>query len=643
MRKLLGGWLILSAAGVALAARPAAAAPGSWQPLGPDGGTVYALAVDPRNPRIVYAGTEGAGVFRTLDGGTSWAPRSRGLGGTPWVIALAIDPAAPATLYAATEGGFFKSTDAGGSWALAARGLPYGRVNTLLLDPRDSRRLYIGTAQGVFRSLNGGASWQPATHAGSAGARGLALDPATGLLYAATDYDGVWESRDGGRSFRPFGSGLAAGTNVFTLLFDPGEGHRLLAGTSDGIYVLDPVSHRWVQRLGDRLVEALAADRRSGRLFAGGPSWGVATSRDHGVTWQSASAGLTDPGVLALAVAPGRLWAGTFGKTRLGGVFASGDAGGPWRFRSHGITALGIVALAASPHAPGLLFAAAGPAGFLGSHDGGHTWQAVPGFESAALRLVEADPGPRGTIYADSDGELFRSGDQGKTWTANEPGSLGLLRLRVDRQSADRLWGTGSFDGLERSEDAGFTWVRRPLLPAGGATWFYDFAIDPADPSRFYAAGGEIVGVVHGLFPVFATRLYRSTDSGETWERRDAGLPASGAAGQVVVDPNDPTRLYAVTADGLYRSRDGGDSWQKVAAVPLDVLAVAAAPTTPTAIYVTSAAAGCVQSLDGGDTFHVLSQGLDGQQLRTLVIDPQDPKRILGASVQGGVFALAVP
>src|SRR4051794_40963052 len=84
-----------------LAAPLSAAVPGSWRSLGPDGGQIYDLAYAPGRPQTMYAAT-GATVFRSVDGGASWAYAGKGL--TTGAASLAIDPADPATVYAAREG-----------------------------------------------------------------------------------------------------------------------------------------------------------------------------------------------------------------------------------------------------------------------------------------------------------------------------------------------------------------------------------------------------------------------------------------------------------------------------------------------------------------------------------------------------------
>lgn len=126
---------------------------------------VYAVTLDPKKPTTVYIGTPDSGVFKSTDGGVNWQPASSGLprvrlkataptGDVTWitstvgVTALAVDPANPKALYAATAGrGIYRSADAGGSWHATNVGLTVLDVMSLVIDARGGA-LYAGTAGG---------------------------------------------------------------------------------------------------------------------------------------------------------------------------------------------------------------------------------------------------------------------------------------------------------------------------------------------------------------------------------------------------------------------------------------------------------------------------------------------------------------
>ncbi len=111
------------------------------------------LAVDPRDPTILVAGTIDRGIERSTDGGVSWTP-ARGLDGAR-VEALAIDPRSPSTFYAGTgERGVYRSIDRGLSWWSIPGGLTSSvnalAIEPLTIDPHASSRIYAGTGEGVF-------------------------------------------------------------------------------------------------------------------------------------------------------------------------------------------------------------------------------------------------------------------------------------------------------------------------------------------------------------------------------------------------------------------------------------------------------------------------------------------------------------
>ena len=76
--------------------------------------------------------------------------------------------------------------------------------------------------------------------------------------------------------------------------------------------------------------------------------------------------------------------------------------------------------------------------------------------------------------------------------------------------------------------------------------------IDPEQPQRVYAAGD--------------TGVFRSTDAGQSWQSAVDGLP-EGAVGALTLDPQQPERLYAAMSTGaIYLSEDGASTWRALSA-----------------------------------------------------------------------------
>ena len=171
-----------------------------WTNLGPEGGIIHALAVDPQNQSTVYVGTGRApappalpirwgGVFKSTNGGESWSAASSGLTATD-VYGLALDPQTPSTVYAGTNSGVFKSTNGGASWSTASSGLAASYVLALAVDPQTPSTVYAGTKDvGVFKSTNSGTTWSAANDGLTTNlVFALAIDPQNPrTVYAGTD------------------------------------------------------------------------------------------------------------------------------------------------------------------------------------------------------------------------------------------------------------------------------------------------------------------------------------------------------------------------------------------------------------------------------------------------------------------------
>jgi photosystem II stability/assembly factor-like uncharacterized protein len=224
---------------------------------------ITALVVDPRNPRILYVGTNAYGVgvdgvFKSSDGGATWHALARNGLGPSEVSVLAIDPRSPNVLHAAGVS-YFNSNDAGATW----NDRPYveqssGDVRVLALDPSEPATLYAGTqgagvlttdgrvgtaGAGVFKSTDGGTHWRDLNVSfKDQPINALAVNPqARQTVFAGTD-QGLFVSIDGGRHWDRYQAGELLARGINDLAIDP-TGSILYVGGNAGVFELRLASH----------------------------------------------------------------------------------------------------------------------------------------------------------------------------------------------------------------------------------------------------------------------------------------------------------------------------------------------------------------------------------------------------------------
>jgi len=214
----------------------------AWTPLGPTPmtGGIYA---GPNSGRVtsvatsslgtIFAGTAGGGVWSSTNGGASWVTHTDGVFTGLAIGALAVDPTNPQIVYAGTGedngcsdcfygNGVLKSTDAGNTWSVENPGGVFTGADfaSLVVDPHNAQDLYAGTDVGFFESTDGGITWAlpagiydfgPLVHAD-----GVVIDPTTSptTVYVATEGVGIEKSTDGGVNFSTLGGGLPTGSHV---------------------------------------------------------------------------------------------------------------------------------------------------------------------------------------------------------------------------------------------------------------------------------------------------------------------------------------------------------------------------------------------------------------------------------------------
>lgn len=247
---------------------------------------------------------------------------------------------------------------------------------------------------------------------------------------------------------------------------------------------------------------------------------------------------------------------------------------------------------------------------------------------------------------------IYRSDDGGKDWK-----NLGLKksehigRMAIDPRdskviyvaSEGPLWAPGGDRGLYKSSDGGKNW--KAVLTISDNTGVADVQLDPSNPDIIYAAAYQRRRHVFTLIdggPESA--IYKSTDAGESWNKVTSGLPKvdMGRIG-LAVSPADPNVVYASieAADGkggIFRSSDKGATWERRNEFDQGAMyyaRVVADPKNVDRIFVMNVE--LRESLDGGKTLHKVNEVNHHGDNHAIWIDPDDTKHWLLGS-DGGLY-----
>jgi photosystem II stability/assembly factor-like uncharacterized protein len=249
---------------------------------------------------------------------------------------------------------------------------------------------------------------------------------------------------------------------------------------------------------------------------------------------------------------------------------------------------------------------------------------------------------------------VYRSDDGGKNWTnVGLKHSEHIGKILIDPRdprvvyvaAQGPLWGPGGDRGLYKTTDGGKTWTA--VLTISENTGVTDVAFDPRNPDLLYAASYQRRRHVWTLIdggPESA--IYKSTDAGKTWRKLERGLPKDVDLGRIglAVSPADPDVVYAIieAADdkgGVFRSTDRGETWEKRSdymstsgqyynEIFCDPKRVERVYSMDTWLHVTE---------DGGKTFTRVSEKTKHVDNHAMWIDPADTDHLL-VGCDGGLY-----
>ena len=191
----------------------------------------------------ILVGTTGAGLFHSADSGESWRRVGSPFPGESQVRALAVDPNNPNVVYAGAENGIYRSEDSGQTWAKLDSPMDGLKIWSIAIDPTDSYTVFAGTSPPyLFRTRDGGATWEKLSAAiaqecaiGDPRVTALLVDPmCSNIVLAGVEIDGVYRSNDGGDTWTQ-ASGIT-NPDIHGMAFSLGEEKTVLVSTPREIF-----------------------------------------------------------------------------------------------------------------------------------------------------------------------------------------------------------------------------------------------------------------------------------------------------------------------------------------------------------------------------------------------------------------------
>ncbi len=553
----------------------------TWQHLGlRDAQQIASIIVDPKDPNRLFVAAQGhpygpnaeRGVFRSVDGGQTWQKvlyKDENVGAMDLVfdprnsqvvfVSMWASRRPPWTTgggYSGPGSGLFKSTDGGNTWRQLTKGLPgaaegISRIGPAV-SPSDPDRMYAWVnakkGSGIYRSDDAGESWQLMNTEERVWGRGddfgcVRVDPKNkDVIYVANT--STYRSTDAGKNFTAI-KGAPGGDDYHTIWINPDNPEIIALAVDQGATISVNGGQTWSSWYNQPTAQFyhVITDNQFPYWVYGGQqesgSIGTASRSDFGeITFRDwTTVGVEEYGYVAPdPLHPNLIYGGkvtvfdrTTGQTR--DVSPVVLRTGQYRFNR-------TAPLLFSPVDPRVLYL--GSNVLFSTRDGGNSWQIIspdltredPGSPPSLGQFVDADPAKgkhRGVIYS----------------IAPSPKDVNLI------------W-AGTDDGLIHvTRDGGKSWEN--VTPSDLTPWSKLAQMDAShfDTATAYAAVNRFR--LDDLHPY----IYRTRDSGATWQKIVNGLPDE-PVNTVREDPERKGLLFAGTERSVYVSFDDGDHWQSL-------------------------------------------------------------------------------
>jgi photosystem II stability/assembly factor-like uncharacterized protein len=582
---------------------------GQWKGSDLFGGEVRQILLKPGDPNTLYALAYAVGIFRSRDAGEHWKFINGNVIGNAGFV---IDPLHPAWLYSYATDGLYRSQDEGDTWIKIFNTWPDGRFiarGQVYPSPHNDQVLFISSsvdpytssgALGLIKSTDGGASWNIVADMEGVSVQDVDFHPTDPLqMVLGTQSGQVFQSTDGGDTWSEVLKPPIS--NVGTITYNPYRPAEvwITFDGDGGIYKSTDAAFTSWQNV------TLTDGSRNARLVKFTSADSVYTIRHHsedgGLNWQLFGP-VTSSGEMSFD--PNNSQIGYIGDDTYG-VQKTSDGGQTWEIKSQGLAGLSAYIIEASRTDPLRVFATFEHwPGIYRSEDGASNWTYLPIDGSGNVRVVREDPFEPQRIYVTADSGFYVSINGGASWSdlgwSTPPSWEGGMPnvMEPDPYQPGHLlvsFRTSAKSQLYESNNYGVTW--QPIaVTQQDLACIQSLVFHPETPGLVYLSTS-------------GTGLYRSTDSGSTWDRiDDLQQPDMQNEGKIAIATHpqpllivwgrqysyvsmdggatwkstplltgalfaylflddDSTRLYAATWFGLFFSSNAGESWERAAGV----------------------------------------------------------------------------
>lgn len=607
-----------------------------WKTIGPSGGDVRVITIDPKNHDRLFISTLDGQVYKSEDAGTSWELVKNFERPQLILDQLMLDSRDSNIIYTSGHrhklpGGFFKSTDGGKSWK-ESKELKNESIHSMTQSSKDPNIITVGTTGGMWISYNSGDKWEKvSSDSMPVNIDSLAIDPRN----ANTIYAGTWyrpfKTTDGGKSWKLINTGMIDDSDVFAITIDNKDPDHIVASACSGIYQSFNGGEKWAK------IQGIPSQARRTRDILQHPS------------------------------RPGTIFAAT-----TEGFWMSANGGKSWAMTTQ--RDLEINSIAVHPDNPDKIYIGTNNYGVMVSNDGGKNFAQTNGnFSSRFTYSITPDVEIPTRLYATTintatgGGFVFISDDNGTTWRPSiknlEINRTITYSLVQDRINPLNIYLATNF-GVFLSPDRGVTWNQvtapKPVVKKTPrkTTKGRKAAVKPAPtpqpeitatPGIVPAISDKINTLVHtedgknGYFAGTNNGLYRSYDITKGWEKISFGENVNHEVLTVFADAFQPETIWVGTAvSGVIVSKDNGATWSKIPTIPdlVPISAIVRNPKKPDYMYI-----GTTQtfylSKDGGKSWTRRGGNLPLGNYASILVNPNNGNDVYVASaleVSDGIF-----